>query len=420
MCGIFTEIFISYLSFGTIMIQKSAFDFFEEYLEKKSLFKNADALTLKFNPESISYRDQEVNLLAQILAPALKNIKPSNVFIYGKPGTGKTLVVRNVVNSMEQISTQRNIPLKSIYLNCKLQNVADTEYRILAQLAREFGRDIPSTGLPTNEVYNEFNSALDASKKLVILILDEIDVLIHKCGDNILYNLTRINESLKNSSIAIVGISNDINFKNNLEPRVKSSLGEEEVIFAPYDAVQLKEILDQRATIAFNENSYDELVIAKCAAYAAQQHGDARRAIALLRVAGELAERSNKNLIEEFVDLAEKQLEKDTVMEVIKNLTLQSKMVFHSIISILKNRVTPAFTGEIFEFYKKLCQKNGIDYLTQRRVSDLIRELDSLGMINADIISKGRYGRTREINLGIDKTYANKISISLSEDLDLK
>jgi cell division control protein 6 len=417
---VFTEIFISYLSFGTIMIQKSAFDFFEEYLEKKSLFKNADALTLKFNPECISHRDQEVNLLAQILAPALKNIKPSNVFIYGKPGTGKTLVVKNVLNSMEQISSQRNIPLKSIYLNCKLQNVADTEYRILAQLAREFGRDIPSTGLPTNEVYNEFNSALDASAKLVILILDEIDVLVHKCGDNILYNLTRINESLKNSSIALVGISNDINFKNNLEPRVKSSLGEEEVIFSPYDAIQLKEILDQRATLAFSENSYDELVIAKCAAYAAQQHGDARRAIALLRVAGELAERSNKNLTEEFVDLAEKQLEKDTVMEVIKNLTLQSKMVFYSIISILKNRVTPAFTGEIFESYKKLCSKNGIDCLTQRRLSDLIGELDSLGMINADIISKGRYGRTREINLGIDKDYANKISISLCEDLELK
>ncbi len=402
------------------MIQKSAFDFFEEYLEKKSLFKNPDALTLKFNPESICYRDQEVNLLAQILAPALKNIKPSNIFIYGKPGTGKTLVVKNVLKSMEEVSQKRNIPLKSIYLNCKLQNVADTEYRILAQLAREFGKDIPATGLPTNEVYSEFNSALDASKNLVILVLDEIDVLVNKCGDNILYNLTRINENLKNSSIAIIGISNDVNFKNNLEPRVKSSLGEEEVIFSPYDAVQLREILEQRAKLAFTDDSFDESVIAKCAAYAAQQHGDARRAIALLRVAGELAERSNKMLTEEFVDLAEKQLEKDNVMEVIRNLTLQSKMVFYSIISLLKNRVTPVFTGEIFEFYKKICSKNSIDCLTQRRLSDLIGELDSLGMINADIISKGRYGRTREINLAIDKDYANKVSISLCEDLELK
>lgn len=402
------------------MVQKSAFDFFEEYLKRKSLFKNADALTLKFTPGNIPHREQEINLIAQIMAPSLKNIKPSNIFIYGKPGTGKTLVVKNVLNSMDKIAVSRDIPLKTIYLNCKMHNVADTEYRVIAQLAREFGKDIPSTGLPTNEVYNEFNNALDCSNKLVLLVLDEIDVLVKKCGDNILYNLTRINESLKNSSISLVGISNDVNFKNNLEPRVKSSLGEEEVIFAPYDALQLREILEQRAKLAFNIESFNEVVISKCAAYAAQQHGDARRAIALLRVAGELAERSNKELSEEYVDLAEKQLERDTVMELIKNLTIQSKLVFYSIVSILKNRVTPAFTGEIFECYKKLCAKNNIDCLTQRRLSDLISELDSLGLINADIISKGRYGRTREIMLAIDKDYANKITISLFDDLDLK
>ncbi|MBN1923644.1 MAG: orc1/cdc6 family replication initiation protein [Nanoarchaeota archaeon] len=402
------------------MVQMSAFDFFEEYLDKPSLFKNPDALTLKFNPDNIPHRDKEINLIAQILAPALKQVKPSNIFIYGKPGTGKTLVVKNVLKNMEKISGSKNIPLKLIYLNCKMQNVADTEYRVVAQISREFGKDVPITGLPTNEVYNEFFSVVDDTKQVVILVLDEIDVLINKCGDNILYNLTRINENLNNAVLSIIGISNDVNFKNNLEPRVKSSLGEEEIIFNPYDALQLKEILHQRAELAFNESSFDPLVIAKCAAYAAQQHGDARRAIALFRVAGELAERANKILSEEFVDMAEKQLEKDTVMELVKNLTLQSKLVFYSIISSLKNRVTPAFTGEIFEFYNHICNRNGLDVLTQRRLSDLIGELDMLGLINAKVISKGRYGRTREISLAVDADYVNKISIWLEDDLELK
>ena len=402
------------------MVQMSAFDFFEEYLDKPTLFKNAEALTLKFNPDNISHRDNEVNLIAQILAPALKSIKPSNIFIYGKPGTGKTLVVKNVLNNLGKISDSKNIALKLIYLNCKMHNVADTEYRVVAQIAREFGRDIPVTGLPTNEVYNEFNSAIDEKKQVVILVLDEIDVLINKCGDNILYNLTRINEDLKNANLSIVGISNDINFKNRLEPRVKSSLGEEEIIFSPYDALQLREILQQRAELAFNENSFDELVIPKCSAYAAQQHGDARRAIALLRVAGELAERNNEKLLEKYVDLAERQLEKDNVMELSKNLTLQLKLVFYSILSNLKNRVTPAFTGEIFEVYNHLCEKNNIDVLTQRRLSDLIGELDMLGLINAKVISKGRYGRTREISLAVDKDYINKLQILLEDDLEIK
>jgi len=301
-----------------------------------------------------------------------------------------------------------------------MNSVADTEYRVIAQIVREFGRDVPVTGLPTNEVYNELFSVIDEKKQIIILVLDEVDVLINKCGDTILYNLTRINESLNNACISIVGISNDINFKNNLEPRVKSSLGEEEIVFSPYDALQLKDILNQRAELAFNENSFSASVIAKCSAYAAQQHGDARRAIALLRVAGELAERSNSKLTEEFVDLAETQLERDNVMELVKNLTLQLKLVFYAILSSLKNKVTPASTGEIFDVYNILCGRNNIDVLTQRRLSDLIGELDMLGLINAKVVSKGRYGRTREISLAVDRDYVNKIIIWMEDDLELK
>ena len=131
-------------------------DFFEEFLDKESLFIDKIVLQVKYLPDIILHRTNQMKQLASILAPALKNDKPSNLFIYGKTGTGKTLCMKHTISKMNEISKKRNIPLRIIYLNCKMKKVADTEYRIIAQLAREIGEEVPMTGLPTDEVYNIF------------------------------------------------------------------------------------------------------------------------------------------------------------------------------------------------------------------------------------------------------------------------
>jgi cell division control protein 6 len=231
--------------------------------------------------------------IAEVLAPSLKMDRPSNLFIYGKTGTGKTVCVRYTLNKIKEIADQRSIPLRFVYLNCKLKKVADTEYRLVAELARELGKAIPPTGLPTDEVYKIFFDALDSREQLVILVLDEIDQLVKKAGDDTLYNLTRINSELKNAQVSLIGISNDLQFTESLDPRIKSSLSEEEEVFPPYNAFQIRDILNQRKILAFKNGVVEEGVIEKCAAYAARDHGDARRALELLRVAGEIAERSD-------------------------------------------------------------------------------------------------------------------------------
>ncbi len=393
---------------------------FEEFLNKKSIFSNKDALTIKYTPDNIPHREEQISSLAKILAPALRLEKPSNVFIYGKTGSGKSLCTTYVCQQLLKLAQTKNIPLKIIYINCKMRKVADTEYRLIAQLAREFGQEIPATGLPTDEVYKIFFEAIDKEEKLIILVLDEVDQLVKKCGDEVLYNLTRINQELKNAKINIVGISNDVLFMNNLDPRVKSSLNEEEMVFPPYDALQLKDILTERSKIAFNNGVIPESVIAKCAAYAAREHGDARRALDLLRVAGELAERAGKDRIEEKdVDSAEEKIEKETIEEMVKKLPKQSQSVLYAALLILKSREPPVYTGEIYDVYKSICIRTASKPLTQRRVSDLVSELDMLGIINAKVISKGRYGRTREISLSVSDEIVNKIEEILKSDLGL-
>ena len=394
-------------------------NFFENFINKESLFTNKSVLMSNYIPEDILYREEQLQEVANILAPVLRMEKPSNLFLFGKTGTGKTVSVKHILTSMSKIAEKNNILYKPIYVNCKLKRVADTEYRLIAQLIKEFGKEVPSTGLPTDEVYNIFYNLIDREKQIILLVLDEIDQLTKKIGDEILYNLTRINSELKNSQICLVGISNNLVFSENLDPRVKSSLGEEELIFPPYNALQIQEILKKRAEIAFKENAIQLGVIEKCSAYAAREHGDARRAIDLLRVAGEIAERSGSRTVEiTHLDDAERKVESDKIINSVINQPKQFQSVIYAILLISPQK-RQFYTGEIYEVYKNICKQTKFNILTQRRISDILAELDMLGIISAKIISKGRYGRTREISLSIEENIIIKLKEIIEKSLQL-
>jgi len=402
------------------MVQKGLKGFFEKFLDKDSLFLNKKALQETYTPETLLHRDSEIKKIAEILAPCLRNEKPSNLFIYGTTGTGKTVSMKYIIHQLMAIANEREISFKALYVNCKIKKVADTEYRLIAQFIRELGREIPPTGLPTDEVYNIFFKVLDEKKQNILLVLDEVDYLVKKTGDEVLYNLTRINTELKNSQLSIVGISNNVVFINSLDPRVKSSLSEEQILFSTYNAIQLQHILRDRAKIAFKKEVLEEGVIEKCAAYAAHEHGDARRALELLRVAGEIAERNNFDKVKlGDIDEAEEKIEKDRIIELVESQPKQYQAVLYSILKIYSGRKDVIFTGEIYELYKNLCGKTDLRPLTQRRVSDILAEFDMLGIINAKLISKGRYGRTREIVMSVPSSIEPKVNDILVRDLSL-
>jgi len=177
------------------------------------------------------------------------------------------------------------------------------------------------------------------------------------------------------------------------------------MIFPPYNAGELQDILNQRIGIALKKDSIDEEVVPLCSALAAQEHGDARRALDLLRMSAELAERGKSpRITKKYVRLAQSKIEIDRIIEVVRTLPTQSKLILFAVLLQEKqNKKTGTAgvitTGEVYEIYKELCKKTRTDNLTQRRVADLISELDMLGIITARVISKGRYGRTRDIRM---------------------
>ncbi|EIJ66776.1 Orc1/cdc6 family replication initiation protein [Candidatus Nitrosopumilus salaria BD31] len=383
----------------------------------KSIIKNRESLHYSYKPPIILHRESELEQVTQSLLPILKQSRPSNLLVYGKPGTGKTLVVRRVIDKIQERVEKSDFPIKLIYTNSKEET---TLYGLLVSLGRQLGlgeEELPNTGLAISEVFKRLLTKIRNGKLNAIFVIDEIDYLaqlVAKTGKDILYQLTRANERLEEGgSLTLVGISNDLTFKEKLDPRVISSLGEEEVVFTNYDVEQIKKILQERINESFIENSVNEPALNLIAALAGGEHGDARRAIDLLRVAGELAERQQSDKVTvEHVREASQKIEENKEEKSLKSFPLHEKLV---LIAIMK--ANGSSTGEIYSSYKNLCKIVGKDELTQRRITQMLSEIELSGLISGRLIHQGIHGRTKKYKLTISSEMIKK---SFKDELTLQ
>lgn len=369
----------------------------------KVLIKDRKTLTIDYVPEKLPFRDEEAKTIAQTLSIVLKGARPSNLLLFGKPGTGKTAVIKNIVNRLQKKAKELEIEVIMPFVNAK---TANTAYKVLYEIAEEMGinkgekkQQVYFTGLSMGEATDRILDFIQKKKKLhVILVIDEIDSLVDKNGDDILYNFTRANERMyEGGFISLIGISNSLTFKDKLDPRVRSSLSEEEMVFNPYTILQLQKILSDRAKLAFNDDAISTAAINLCAAMAGKENGDARKAIDLLRVAAEIAERERASNVQEIhIRQAQEKIEKDTNYEVLRNSTTHTKIV---LLAIMKSK--NGNTGEVYETYSLLCKYTEQEPLTQRRMTQIVSELDQLGLVTTDVVSQGRYGRSQRIKIAL-------------------
>jgi cell division control protein 6 len=345
-------------------------------------------------------RDEQLQEVTKMLRVALGDNRPPNLFLYGPSGTGKSLITKAVCKNISQICENRDVRFGTIEVNCQdLDTLGVAIYELASRAADEAGVEVevPKHGVATKEKWDELYRIVNENFDSVVFVLDELDMLVGRrdkqepAFSRLLYQLSRAgaNDELA-AYISVVAISNDTKMMESVGSRALSSFTPEDVHFNDYDAGQLQVILRHRED-AFYEGVIDEDVIPLAAAFAAQTHGDARKAIDLMRVAGELAEREGSERVrEDHVRKAQDKVEKNRVLEVVRGISTQKKLCLCATAAVAAETddgTARSTTG--YQVYQFLTDSIEADQYHQETYVNKMKEMTTYSLVDFERRSHG-------------------------------
>jgi len=367
--------------------------------QKNSVFSEKRYLDSMFLPSKIIGREIESEKLVSSILSLKDGFVVPFVSVYGRSGSGKSTIIKFVCESMMDLISFRFVNLR------KARTIFGCANVILGNLGKESLSSAEGLNKAVDCIQCQIESILrKEEKKYFVLVLDEYDVIFSDTRggpSDFVYKLLQMEENLREKGIwvCMITISNNALQDNDLDDRVKSRMGSAEIHFTPYSKNEVFGILQDRSKKAFKIMVNDS-VLDFCAKLASSDHGDARRALDLLRVAGELC---NGSVIKnDDVIKAQKTIQKDRIDEVVASASYHTRCVVGAIVSLaILGKYSWSATSSIFKKYSDIVSKNETP-LKYRRVSDLLVELENTGMLVSRAYSSGRRGYGKEYRLKVD------------------
>lgn len=366
-----------------------------DYLDDEKLPGDERTAVLKeiFNR---NIREKQLSRIISHLTPILDGAHPPSALIYGPTGSGKTVTLIHVLSTFQKVTNRHGINFQYAYVDLTSPKTYFGALNEVA-IALDGSHRRYRKGIPIEYMQDNIAQAFDEIDGFLCLLIDEADNIRPNPDDFLTFLGKTLPRKTKKCRLILIMLTNRLDWERTLDPRILSFLKKVDIIFEPYDALDLFEILKLRVKKALDKSKVAVQALKKVAAYASRETGDARKAVELLAKSVRVAEETSGRLTIKEVDLAEERLEVDKTEELIRSLATQQRLALFACYSVSRREPKKAITGQVYITYKAICEKEMIKPLSQRRFSDMISFLDLYGLVNARVVSKGRYGYTREI-----------------------
>eukprot|EP00048_Salpingoeca_helianthica_P004426 m.76749 g.76749 ORF g.76749 m.76749 type:complete len:444 (+) comp13191_c0_seq1:377-1708(+) len=346
------------------------------------------ALSSCNTPPTLLGRETERASIEEFLQEHVQSRSAGSMYIAGKPGTGKTATVEEILRTLDP-ATKRKLCVAQV--NCmRLKDPRGVFAMILSSL-----RDV-DVRVTAERAQAELFEELSCSSKTVVLVLDEIDQLMSQKDGEVLYTLFELPTRLRN--VLVIGIANAVDLTERQLPMLEllgaKGLRPTTLIFRAYTRDQLVAILKQRLAACDDPKVLADAAVTLCASKVTAASGDVRIALDLCRRVIDKAARSPLNHLKLMLDTCEEVFASGTRSRV-ESLTVHQRIMLLAICK-LDGYNKDVVLGKVYETYHMLCRRVGLPPMGEHDLNAAFEVVRCVGVLRTDADAASARARKTE------------------------